>query len=88
MLTTVDHDVVTSLLSELGFTLAASAAVKVKSKQQLANDVLDVEFARATVLPRKDLITLLMSTCGMGKPYASTALQIYRESKGLVNHAK
>jgi hypothetical protein len=86
LLTSSPASDVNTLLSELGFVVAKVVEVKAASKQQLANALLDIEHSKPVVAQRKDLITLLMTNCDMGKAYASTALQIYRENHGLVNH--
>jgi hypothetical protein len=86
LLTATPADDVHALLSELGFVVDKAIVAKAASKQSLANAALDIEYAKAIIPQRKDLIAMLIDTCGMGKAYASTALQIYRENRGLVNH--
>jgi hypothetical protein len=77
---------VTAVLTELGLVTTKSTKSKEASKQQLANALLEVEYAKPVVPQRKDLIALLMTNCNMGQAYAGTALQNFKEKRGLVNH--
>lgn len=78
---------VTAILKEFGFiTTTTKKKDTGPSKAELSRQILDREYAKATPLPRKDLIALLISEAGCTKAGAGTYLQKYRDDHGWVVH--
>jgi hypothetical protein len=86
LLVTVDKEVVTNLLIELGFMKKEVEKVVQISKSSLGRVILEECFSNGVqIVKREVILKRLENECDMGHNYGSTFLTNYRKEKGYVS---